>query len=410
MNKKVTYIFLLIFCFFIGLNVVNAEETCSDVDKQIELYNYHKDQLDGVDCTDTSDENIVAVCNDSKMQKNAIVIELMRLNDAGKICKDNQSEVDKIVEENADSCTKIFGDTFTDFVNKVLTLFEIIGPILLIIFGSLDYANAVVSSDPELMKKANQKFLKRLTATIMLILAPVLTNIILAFNTSNYDLSGNSYSCEYTYSAYFKNWNIVYKPQQTTTTLTSNNNSNNNSSIGGTQEGGYTIFSQGDSAWGSKRLLESSSNTIASAGCALTSVAMEIVNSGVETTISVNPGTLNDVYLQHSDTHVGGGLTWSGPEYVTNNKFTLYSNTNMYGDINSKATELAGYISQGYYPVVQVKAGVSGDQHYVAVFSVKEGNIYVGDPATGTLSILNNTNYRIAKENRESQVVLYQKN
>ena len=138
----------------------------------------------------------------------------MRLNDNGSICDSKKAEVNEIVEENKDSCTKVLDETFTDFVNKVLLLFDIIGPILLIVFGTLDYAKAVVSQDQELVRAANKRFFSRLIATVLLILAPVLTNLILSFNTSDYQLSGNSYSCNYTYTAYFKNWNIVYKPKQ----------------------------------------------------------------------------------------------------------------------------------------------------------------------------------------------------
>ena len=405
MNKKVLCIFLFFITFLIGINNVHAV-TCADIDEKIELYNYHKQQLDGVDCTDTSDENIVAVCNDSKMAKNAIVIELMRLNDNGSICDSKKAEVNEIVEENKDSCTKVLDETFTDFVNKVLLLFDIIGPILLVVFGSLDYAKAVVSSDQELMKKANKRFLSRLTATILLVLAPVLTNLILSFNTSDYQLSGNSYSCEYTYSAYFKNWNIVYKPKQKKTSRTSSSSS---AAIGGTNVDGYTIFKQGDPQWGEKRLLMSSSHTIHTAGCALTSVAMAIVNSGVETTEGINPGTLNDILVKNG-AYSGGCIVWSGSTYATNGKFTCSnSSASITGNISNKASQLASYISQGYYPVIQVKYGSDSSTHYVTVFKVDNGNIYAGDPATGTLSILNNTSYPIATDSYSAQAVLYEK-
>ena len=213
MNKKILCIFLFFITFFIGITNVRAI-TCAEIDEKIELYNHHQTELENVDCSNNNDEKVVATCNDSNMAKNAIVIELMRLNDNGSICEAKQAEVNAIIEENKDKCAKVLDETFTDSVNKVLVLFYIIGPILLVVFGTVDYAKAVVSSDQELLRNANKIFCKRLTATILLVLTPVLVNLILSFNTSDYQLSGNSYSCSYTYTAYFKNWNIVYKPKQ----------------------------------------------------------------------------------------------------------------------------------------------------------------------------------------------------
>ena len=211
--KKVLIICLFFITFFIRLDNVEAL-SCAEIDKKIDSYNHYQEQLESVDCTNNNDEKIVATCNDSNMGKNAIVIELMRLNDNDSICDSKKAEVNAIIEENKDKCNKVLDETFTDFVNKVLLLFDIIGPILLIVFGTLDYAKAVVSQDQELVRTANKRFFSRLIATVLLILAPILTNLILSFNTSEYELSGNSYSCNYTYTAYFKKWNIVYKPKQ----------------------------------------------------------------------------------------------------------------------------------------------------------------------------------------------------
>ena len=406
MNKKILCIFLFFITFFIGITNVRAI-TCAEIDEKIELYNHHQTELENVDCSNNNDEKVVATCNDSNMAKNAIVIELMRLNDNGSICEAKQAEVDAIIEENKDKCAKVLDETFTDSVNRVLVLFYIIGPILLVVFGTVDYAKAVVSSDQELLRNANKRFFKRLTATILLVLTPVLVNLILSFNTSDYQLSGNSYSCEYTYSAYFKNWNIVYKPKQKKTT--SKSSSSGNAAIGGENIDGYTIFKQGDPAWGEKRLLASSSHTIHTAGCALTSVAMAIVNSGVETTEAINPGTLNDILLKNG-AYSGGCIVWSGSKFATNSKFTCSdSSATISGNISNKASQLASYISQGYYPVIQVKYGTDSFTHYVTVFKVENGNIYAGDPATGTLSILNNTSYPIATDSYSAQAVLYQK-
>ena len=216
MNKKVLYLFFFLFTFFIVFNDVHAQATCAEIDEKINDYYFYNDQLAEEDCNDTRNEDSVSICNKSKMNKNAIVIELMKLNEENSICESKQADVDRIIEENESSCHKIFDDTFTNFVNRVMIFFDIIGPILLILFGSLDYAKAVAANDEAAYRKATKDFAKRVAATIMLFLTPIFTNLIISLNTSKYYLSGNAYACNFNYSLYNKEWNINYIPKVST--------------------------------------------------------------------------------------------------------------------------------------------------------------------------------------------------
>ena len=99
-----------------------------------------------------------------------------------------------------------------------MIIFYIAGPILLILFGSLDFAKATVSSEKDALKKASINFAKRLTATLLLFLTPTIINIILSFNISDKYLSGNAYTCNYKYSVFNKKYTITYVPRNNSST------------------------------------------------------------------------------------------------------------------------------------------------------------------------------------------------
>ena len=156
MKKKILYFIIPLFLFFLGISTVFADN-CSTVKNKIDNYQSYKDVLSSIDCTDDADINNVATCNELNVKKNIVVTELMKLNEENNICSTYRSQVDTIIKENEDKCGKIFNSDFNKFVNNVMALFYIAGPILLILFGSLDYAKATVSSERDAFKKAKSE-------------------------------------------------------------------------------------------------------------------------------------------------------------------------------------------------------------------------------------------------------------
>ena len=220
MKRKILYLILPIFFFFFNVNIALADDSvsCAVQQEKIDKYNSYKDQLASIDCTKTNDETTVMMCNNVNTQTNILITELMKLNDEGDICSDKQEEVNKIIEENEGKCGKIFDDSFSDFVNGFMAFFYILGPILLILFGSLDFAKATVSAEQDALKKAWKNFSKRLVATLLLFLTPTIVNIIISFNVSDKYLSGNAYSCDFDYLVYTKEYNIRYVPKTNSST------------------------------------------------------------------------------------------------------------------------------------------------------------------------------------------------
>ena len=204
------YFFVITLLFFIGIIPVSAKEDCTSVKSGLDLYDSYEETLKNTDCTDTSDVTIVNTCNETNQQKNLIISKIMKLNDENQICSSEKKRVNKIIKDNKDNCGKIFDDDFNNFVKNAMAVFYVVAPILLILFGSLDFAKATVASDPAALKKASTNFSKRVAATLLLFLTPTIINLILSFNMTDKYLSGNAYTCNYKYSVFVKKYNIKY--------------------------------------------------------------------------------------------------------------------------------------------------------------------------------------------------------
>ena len=186
MNKRIFKYTLVIIClFFIGIIPVSAKENCISVKEELEKYDSYTNILNSIDCSDNSNETNVATCNEFNVWKNIIVTKLMKKNDEKSICSSEKKQVNKIIKENKDKCGQIFSEDFNKFVKNIMIMFYIIGPILLILFGSLDFAKATASSEKDAMKKASVNFAKRVAATLLLFLTPTIIDLILSLNVSD---------------------------------------------------------------------------------------------------------------------------------------------------------------------------------------------------------------------------------
>lgn len=401
MNRKyIRYLFVIISLFFIGILPVSAKENCTSVKSRLDLYDSYEETLKNTDCTDTSDVTIVNTCNDANVQKNLIITELMKLKEQGKICENEKTKVDKIIDDNKDTCGQIFDDDFNNFVNNALTMFYVIGPILLILFGSLDYAKATTSTEKDALKKANIRFAKRVAATLLLFLTPTIINLILSLNVSDKYLSGNAYTCDYKYLIYNKKYNIKY--------VSKGSGSKTSSSVSGKRVGNYIIYNQHSEPWGSEILINSTDSppeTVGGYGCAVVSTAIQIINSGIVTEAEFNPSIFNKWLRNYVS---GDDMNWGAVNYQgKNGTFKYDSSTYLSGMLTEKAIILKQYLEQGYYPVIQVRYGIPGASHYVAVLEVNGTDVIAGDPADGNLVTLNTENYQIASENLSTQTILY---
>lgn len=114
---------------------------------------------DGVDISDTSD-------NDKYQDKIYKLIEE----------KENGDSDNEVVINN---CEDLIGSERRKLINTLMKWMRIAVPILLIVFGIIDFATALFSSKEDDMKKKRETFIKRIIAAVLVFLAPILVNLLL---------------------------------------------------------------------------------------------------------------------------------------------------------------------------------------------------------------------------------------
>lgn len=92
---------------------------------------------------------------------------------------------DEINSYNPDAdCNSLLGSTQNEesvawLLQQLLNYVKILGPILVVILSSLDFAKAIIASDDDNMKKAERKLMIRLILAVALFLIPTLVSVLL---------------------------------------------------------------------------------------------------------------------------------------------------------------------------------------------------------------------------------------
>ena len=129
--------------------------------------------------------------------------------------------------------------------------------------------------------------------------------------------------------------------------------------------------------------LGNSDATIRSAGCLMTSIAIQIARSGTAVTISdFNPGTFVEWQNEHNGFTSDGNFKWNLSGVAPNFKKVVdHRHLSSTGPNSSRVVgEVSDLINKGYYVVIHV-SGASTSNHWVAVDKVQDNKIYIYDPA-----------------------------
>ena len=82
-------------------------------------------------------------------------------------------------------CEGLLGDPEKDpdsvawFLVKILNYLKLLGPLMVLVLSSLDFAKAILTSDDESMKKAQSNLITRLLLAAALFVLPVLIEVLL---------------------------------------------------------------------------------------------------------------------------------------------------------------------------------------------------------------------------------------
>ncbi|MBE6649430.1 MAG: hypothetical protein E7614_07935 [Ruminococcaceae bacterium] len=135
----------------------------------------------------------------------------------------------------------------------------------------------------------------------------------------------------------------------------------------------FYLWKQYDEQWKDVYI---GNNTIGNIGCYVTSAAMLIVYGGLRTEADFDPATL--VYELKSVGGFSGNLIYKGKINKAVPGFDYRSEV-LLGKTKAEKTEaIQYYLNKGYYII----AGVKNLGHYVAIREVKNGVVYMMDPAS----------------------------
>lgn len=146
--------------------------------------------------------------------------------------------------------------------------------------------------------------------------------------------------------------------------------------------GDFINWRQAGQSWSNIRIGNTSS-TIGDIGCLVTSIAILIEKSGVNTTIiPFNPGTFVEALNSNGGFDGKGNLIYAPISKVVPN-FKYVGNVNLRNKTRTEKLEsIKQYLNMGYYITIEVKGATPGNQHWVAILGVDGNNVNIVDPAS----------------------------
>ena len=91
-------------------------------------------------------------------------------------------------------CTKLKAPL--EFIGNIVLIFKIIIPIIIIIFGSVDFFRAVVGAKDDEIKKAGRILLFRVLAGVIIFLIPTIVSVIFNLVSDFANLKGTFKYCQ----------------------------------------------------------------------------------------------------------------------------------------------------------------------------------------------------------------------
>ena len=82
--------------------------------------------------------------------------------------------------QTVDTCEQIIGNgTFAFYLNQAFRFIQYVGPVLVIIYSTIEYIKVVAAADADLLKKTNKRTITRIIFALLLFLIPVIIKTIL---------------------------------------------------------------------------------------------------------------------------------------------------------------------------------------------------------------------------------------
>ena len=154
--------------------------------------------------------------------------------------------------------------------------------------------------------------------------------------------------------------------------------------FGSAASGNYTTWKQTNKAWSSVPLGNSSTN-IGRSGCTVTSIAIQIKRSGVDTSkvgANFNPGTFVRALNKVNGFTASGAIYWNKVTEVVPGFKYIGARSIKSKSQDEKLAILRNLIKDGYYVVAEVKGATPNNEHWVAINQVNGNTITMMDPGS----------------------------
>ena len=92
------------------------------------------------------------------------------------------------------NCDSMFDSEAQELIQRLFNIICIAVPILLIVLGSVDFGNAVLSSDQEAMQKAVKRFTTRCIIAVAIFFLPLIVNLLFSF--PGLDIVAEEFFCD----------------------------------------------------------------------------------------------------------------------------------------------------------------------------------------------------------------------
>lgn len=189
--KRIKKSLLILFFIFLFVPFITVKaDDCSIVQHEVNKLEELETNYKELDCDNAEDNSKLSECNMIKVSKSSSLEKIFKYNDE-KTCP--SIDLSRIISEYSGVCSNEFSSTIKDISDKVMNLFFISAPFLLIILGSLDFFKIVTNGSPDEIKKSRSNFIKRVAAFLLLYLAPLVVKTL--FSITPYDMNGTSYIC-----------------------------------------------------------------------------------------------------------------------------------------------------------------------------------------------------------------------
>ena len=207
MKKRIIRITIFVLLLLVSFGAKAAPSyDAATVNSQLEVYKSSSAEFDALGCNGTlTSQSTVDKCNTLGLAKTNALVYMFNAKEYDEDLI--SSEVQTVLDQNSSQCSSIFSSSIQNTLNKVFLMFYIAGPILLILFGSMDFFTAMVAGDEKKRKALYTKFVRRVISLLLLFATPVLVRVLVnTFGGEKY--SSSVFSCNYTE----RKISIIYTP------------------------------------------------------------------------------------------------------------------------------------------------------------------------------------------------------